>query len=163
MKKFLIISFVCLLFSCQNTSKEIIENSKTETEVVTVGQIPENIITKKKPNTDEVIDIQIRWLKKNSSDYDFLKDIWSIKELKNFMETYVLPEDIEDREIHFYVNEKFLIGLWDNIDYYSREIMEKIFSIFSTREDILEYSTIFIDRHLLYDLDISFLKNLKVR
>jgi len=27
------------------------------------------------------------------------------------METYVLPEDIEDREIHFYVNEKFLIGL----------------------------------------------------
>ncbi len=51
---------MCLLFSCQNTSKEIIENSKTETEVVTVGQIPENIITKKKPNTDEVIDIQIR-------------------------------------------------------------------------------------------------------
>gem|GEM_PF-5174030 len=41
--------------------------------------------------------------------------------------------------------------------------MEKIFSILSTREDILEYSTIFIDRHLLYDLDISFLKNLKVR
>ena len=79
------------------------------------------------------------------------------------METYVLPEDIEDREIHFYVHEKFLIGLWDNIDYYSREIMEKIFSIFSTREDILEYSTIFVDRHLLYDLDISFLKNLKVR
>lgn len=38
---------MCLLFSCQNTSKEIIENSKTETEVVTVGQIPENIITKK--------------------------------------------------------------------------------------------------------------------
>lgn len=58
MKKFLIISFVCLLFSCQNTSKEIIENS--ETEAVAVGQIPENIITKKKPNTDEVIDIQIR-------------------------------------------------------------------------------------------------------
>lgn len=45
MKKFLIISFVCLLFSCQNTSKEIIENS--ETEAVAVGQIPENIITKK--------------------------------------------------------------------------------------------------------------------
>lgn len=40
--------------------------------------------------------------------------------------------------------------------------MEKIFSILSTREDILEYSTIFIDRDLLYDLDISFLKNLKV-
>ena len=79
------------------------------------------------------------------------------------METYVLPEDIEDREIRFYVKEKFLIGLWDNIDYFSREIMEKIFSIFSTREDILEYSTIFIDRDLLYDLDISFLKNLKVR
>lgn len=57
MKKFLIISFVCLLFSCQNTCKEIIENSKTETEAV--GQIPENIITKKKPNTDEVIDIRI--------------------------------------------------------------------------------------------------------
>jgi len=37
MKKFLIISFVCLLFSCQNTSKEIIENSKIETEAVTVG------------------------------------------------------------------------------------------------------------------------------
>ena len=32
---------MCLLFSCQNTSKEIIENSKTETEAVTVGQIPE--------------------------------------------------------------------------------------------------------------------------
>ena len=49
MKTFLIISFVCLLFSCQNTSKEIIENSKTETEAeaVAVGQIPENIITKK--------------------------------------------------------------------------------------------------------------------
>lgn len=82
--------------------------------------------------------------------------------MKNFMETYVLPEDIEDREIRFYVNEKFLIGLWDNIDYYSREIMEKIFSILSTREDILEYSTIFVDRDFLYDLDISFLKNLKV-
>ena len=63
MKKFLIISFVCSLFSCQNTCKEIIENSKTETEAVAVavavGQIPENIITKKKPNTDEVIDIRI--------------------------------------------------------------------------------------------------------
>ncbi|MGP1583300.1 MAG: hypothetical protein ACTTH6_03705 [Candidatus Altimarinota bacterium] len=109
MKKFLIISFVCLLFSCQNTSKEIIENSKTETEAVAVGQIPENIITKK-PNTDEVIDIQIRGSKKNSSDYDFLKDIGSIQELKNFMATYVLPEDIEDiedREIRCYVNEKF--------------------------------------------------------
>jgi lipoprotein len=47
MKKFLIISFVCSLFSCQNTCKEIIENSKTETEAVAVGQIPENIITKK--------------------------------------------------------------------------------------------------------------------
>lgn len=47
MKKFLIIFFVCLLFSCQNISKEIIENSKTETEAVAVGQIPENIITKK--------------------------------------------------------------------------------------------------------------------
>lgn len=47
MKKFVIIFFVCLLFSCQNTSKEVIENSKTETEAVAVGQIPENIITKK--------------------------------------------------------------------------------------------------------------------
>lgn len=170
MKKFLIIFLSFFLFACGNNSQKVAENLKAEAEKVAnisenAEKIPE---TEKIPqnsaeNTEEIIDIGFRMLKNGADKYDVSEDFKNISELEKFFKEYKLPDDIENRKIDIYIYEKYLIGKAQStgINYYSRDIMEKILNIFKTRPDILEKSFVSVDEYILYDLDVSFIPNLK--
>ena len=150
---------IYFLYAWQNNT----ENKGNNNIITGIKMIEKSKNTTETPQ--EKIDIRFAGYKTGSNQYNVRHDLHSVSELEDFFAKYQLPFVDDRQEYHLYICQKSLIGEMQslNVEYYSREVMWKIFEIFKTRPDILEKTKIHLEnKEIIYDFDVSFIPHLDI-